>query len=158
MLIMENLTIRYGISDRALRRRLDALEPLIGVHIRRGPNNSLLFDDGAVAILDRLAQVQREAGLGLTDAVEKIKSELTNGHNGNADGRPQSAEPNADHTVVAKLITAYEDRIESLERDKTYLQAKLDEALSKLPALPAPTSDKSKLNRWQAFKVTIFGR
>jgi hypothetical protein len=139
---MENLTTRYGISDRALRRRLDALEPLIGAYIRRGQNNALLFDDGAVAILDRLAQVQREAGLGLSDAVKKVKNELSNGHNGSADGRPQSAEPNADHTIVAKLIAVYEDRIESLERDKTYLQAKLDEALAKLPALPAPSEPR----------------
>ena len=142
MLTLEDLTRRYGISDRALRRRLDALEPLVSAHIHRGQNNALLFDDGALAILDRLAQVQREAGLGLTDAVKKIKSEFTNGHNSSAQGRPQSAEPNADHTVIAKLIAAYEDRIESLERDKAYLQAKLDEALAKLPALPAPSEPR----------------
>lgn len=106
----------------------------------------MLFDDGALAILDRLVQIQREAGLSLTAAVEKIKNELTNGHNSSAQERPQSAEPSADHAMVAKLIAAYEDRIESLERDKAYLQAKLDEALAKLPALPA--GDKSEYRSW----------
>lgn len=148
------------MSDRALRRRLDALEPLIGAHIHRGQNNALLFDDGALAILDRLAQVQREAGLGLTDAVEKIKSEFANGHNSSAQERPQSAEPSADHAIIAKLIGAYEDRIESLERDKAYLQAKLDEALAKLPALPPPSAsgqDAPRLSRWQALKLVLLG-
>jgi hypothetical protein len=113
MLTIENLTARYGISDRALRRRLDALGPLIAPHIHRGQNNALLFDDGALAILDRLMQVQRETGLGLTEAVERIKSELAHGDPGTAEERPKSVHSSADPAVFTKLIAAYEDRIES---------------------------------------------
>jgi DNA-binding transcriptional MerR regulator len=156
MLTIENLTARYGISDRALRRRLDALGPLIAPHIHRGQNNALLFDDGALAILDRLMQVQRETGLGLTEAVERIKSELAHSDPGTAEERPKSVHSSADPAVFTKLIAAYEDRIESLERDKAYLQAKLDEALAKLPALPPPRP--INLTRWQALKIALLGR
>jgi len=155
MLTIENVTARYGISDRALRRRLDALGPLITPHLHRGQNNALLFDDGALAILDRLMQVQRETGLGLTEAVEKIKSELAHRDPGTAEERPQSVHPSADPSVLTKLIATYEDRIESLERDKAYLQAKLDEALAKLPALPPSRS--TNLTRWQALKIALLG-
>jgi len=42
-----------------------------------------------------------------------------------------------------------------LERDKAYLQAKLDEALAKLPALPPSRS--TNLTRWQALKIALLG-
>jgi predicted RNase H-like nuclease (RuvC/YqgF family) len=116
----------------------------------------LLFDDGALAILDRLMQVQRETGLGLTEAVERIKSELAHSDPGTAEERPKSVHSSADPAVFTKLIAAYEDRIESLERDKAYLQAKLDEALAKLPALPPPRP--INLTRWQALKIALLGR
>lgn len=164
MLTLENLTKRYGLSDRALRRRLDALGTVIEPNIRRGPNNALLFQDGALALLDRLAQLQREAGLGLADAAAQVREEVSNGRAAPAGERPKSAGPGAEpgpNPELQKLLESYEARIEEQARMISYLQAKLDEALSRIPALPEPTSQPAghvrNVSRWQALKYALLG-
>jgi DNA-binding transcriptional MerR regulator len=165
MLTLEDLTKRYGLSDRALRRRLDALGTAIEPYIRRGPNNALLFQDGALALLDRLAQLQREAGLGLADAAAQVKNEVLNGRAAPAGERPQSqsAGPGAEpgpNPEFQKLLESYEARIEEQARMISYLQAKLDEALARIPELPpAPPADRVRnVSRWQALKYALLGR
>lgn len=176
MLTVENLTTRYGISDRALRRRLDALQPVLGGYIQRGQNNALLFQDGALAILDRLSQLQRDAGLGLTDAASKVRNELLNGNAAPAEERPKSAEPSAE---VHKLIQSYEDRIREQADMIQFLQEQVgkrdEQILALMPgkgeAKPGPqertngepsktrrVQDGRKLSRWQALRFVLLGR
>jgi DNA-binding transcriptional MerR regulator len=164
MLTLEDLTKRYGLSDRALRRRLGALGTAIEPCIRRGPNNALLFQDGALALLDRLAQLQREAGLGLAAAAAQVKNEVLNGRAAPAGERPGSAGPGAEpepSPELRKLLESYEARIEEQARMISYLQAKLDEALARIPELPPapPPADRVRnVSRWQALKYALLGR
>ena len=158
MLTTENLTERYGISDRALRRRLASLEHVLGPYIKRGPNNALLFDDGALAVLDRLVQVERELGLGLNDAAEQVRKELQNSLSSSAGDRQKPAELGFE---VEKLIESYEARIREQSQMISYLQSKLDETITKIPALPSPQPNGNgvpRQSRLQALRVAILGR
>lgn len=197
MFTLQDLTKRYGLSERAIRRRVDALGTAIEPYLRRGPNNALLFSDGALAVLDRLAQLQRDAGLGLADAAAQVREELRQRGAAPAEGRPNSAGPGADPRpnpaepasalekgalppAIERLLESYEARIESLERDKAYLQAKLDDLLARIPELPPPRADgpepeqapraegkkgddngskpRRRVSRWRALRYALFGR
>jgi hypothetical protein len=160
VLTIESLTVRYGLSDRALRRRIDALGPVIERHIRRGQNNALLFTNDALAILDRLAQIQRESGVGLREAAAQVKNELGHGRSATAEQRPESAELGPE---VQKLIQSYEDRIEEQRKIIHFLQEQLEErdyyirALMPGPPQPTPTSNGTRWTRWRALKYALFG-
>ena len=123
---IDDLTGRYGLSSRALRRRLTALRPEINLYVRRGPRNAILMTDNGLAILDRLIDLERD-GTGPTAAVEQVKAEVLTGIQ-SAEVRPDTAEVAATDSRN-ELIQELRDRIESLEhqlerRDQEMAQRK----------------------------------
>jgi len=151
---IKSLCQRFGLSERAIRRRLDALSPLLSPHLRRGDKNSLLLSNSGVAILDRLNQLQQDADLGLNSAVDKVKSELQDGRR---IGYEQGAN-SADYPSDA-LVASLEARVKEQAQMIGFLQDQLEGAQSQLRAmLPASTSTRQRLGRWGALKVLVTGR
>jgi hypothetical protein len=135
VLTIESLRVRYGLSARALRRRIDAL-----------------------AILDRLAQLQRESGVGLSEAAARVKNELGHGRSAIAEQRPESAELGPE---VQKRIQSYEDRSDEQRKIIRFLQEQLEERddyiRALMPGSPQPATNNSRGTRWRALKYAIFG-
>lgn len=155
---MQNLCSRYNLSERALRRRVAALGTVITPHIGHGQNNTFLIADGGLAILDRLAQIQRETGLGLSGAVERVRSELANGSAAPSEPRPNGAEhPGVGLEDLRSMITY-------LKEENRWLKDRLEEKDQQIKALmPGPRPDIGNnnslhLTRWQAFRILLLGR
>ncbi|MFQ5796518.1 MAG: hypothetical protein ACE5JP_15915 [Candidatus Bipolaricaulia bacterium] len=107
-----HLIERYGLSARAIRRRLNALRPEIDAHVRRGPRNAILLSDNGLSILDRLIDLERDAGMGSTAAAKQVKTEVQMDGETIAKVRPDTADA---VTAANRLIEHLEARIESLE-------------------------------------------
>lgn len=121
-----------------VRRRLAPLRPWFDAYIERGPDNQVLVNDSGIQILQRYIALEQQ-GQTLNQAALEIKRELSEVLS--AQPRQTSAEPlqhSRDHERSDEFVKELRARIESLERDKAYLQTKLDEALAKVPALPPP--------------------
>ena len=66
-----------GLSERAVRLRVDALDGILDVHVRRGPNNRLEFTEEAIAIL-RAREKLRADGEALSRKAEvKLPGQAT---------------------------------------------------------------------------------
>ena len=65
-----------GLSERAVRLRVDALDGILDVHVRRGPNNRLEFTEEAIAILRALEELRQAEGIPLRQAASRIREKL----------------------------------------------------------------------------------
>lgn len=148
MFTVNDLANRFGMHPKSVRERLNALSPLVKPHVTRGRNNAILLNDAALAIFDRLIQLERE-GYPTATAVQVIQNDGLN-------QQQTSGYPNSNGTPPPELIAELRARIDEQARMIAYLQAKLDEALAKLPALPPPNG--AKLSRWQALRLALLGR
>ncbi len=54
MLNINELSERTGLTVRFIRTSLNSLNDILNPHIKRGEFNSLLFEDGAIAIYNRI--------------------------------------------------------------------------------------------------------
>ncbi|HED03811.1 MAG TPA: hypothetical protein ENI60_03470 [Candidatus Fraserbacteria bacterium] len=113
-----------------------------------GKQNAKLLTDEGLALFDRLTQLERE-GITTATAVKIITEERPQADK--ATGKLSESDGSAE-----RIIQLLEDRITGLKRDKLYLQAKLDEALAKVPALTAGGGHQP--SRWQALRLAILGR
>jgi hypothetical protein len=151
MFTVNDLASRFGMHPKSVRERLNALGPLVEPHLTRGRNNAILMNDAGLAIFDRLIQLERD-GYPTTTAVQVIQN----------DGliQQQTSRQLDSNGTPTELVVELRARIEEQAKMIAYLQAKLDEALAKLPALPAPAPNGQntlKLSRWQAFKIAVLG-
>ena len=65
-----------GLSERAVRLRVDALDGVLDAHVRRGPNNRLEFTEEAIAILRALEELRQTEGIPLRQAASRIREKL----------------------------------------------------------------------------------
>ena len=65
-----------GLSERAVRLRVDALDGVLDAHVRRGPNNRLEFTEEAIAILRALEELRQTEGIPLRQAASRIQEKL----------------------------------------------------------------------------------
>lgn len=156
MMGIQDLRQRFGMPDKAVRRRLDALSTVLTPHISRGVNNAILLSDSGVAIFDRLVQIERESKRGLTPAAEMVANEVLNG--AQAVVKP---EENGDQTP--EVLDILKEQIRELKHDKSYLQEQLDKALNHVGelqayALPSESNGRRKRSRWQHLKAVVIGR
>lgn len=174
---IQDLTGRYGLSDKAVRRRLDALSPFIAPYTTRGENNSILLTDNGLTIFDRLVQVERETKRSLTAAIEAIGNELNNG------GKPfhQTVSKVEAHGGESPLvIEVLRDQIEELKKDKqtlaqerdrllSLLESKEEQILALMPGRSPVTAEVAaqeqprqngnpKPSRWRAFMYLLWGK
>ncbi len=91
---------------------------MISPHLATGRQNATLFTDSAVAIFDRLLQLERQDSFSPSAAVKKLESELENGgamvanHRGNTD----QATPDSSTELVQVLTRQVRDL--QTERDR----------------------------------------
>jgi len=127
------LTIRdaariYGLSERAIRLRLDALRPQVDAYLRKGPNGQLILTDAARAMLDRLEALRKADGLTVNLAAARVKKELSDGHKEERQGASTSPDP------WLMLVEELRAEVRRLEEENRWLRTHLEERL----ALPTP--------------------
>jgi hypothetical protein len=152
MLELRDLQSRFGLSEHQARRLLRALAPVLRGRVRRGRDNRLLLDDGACAIVERAVELWR-SGIPLRDLWQSVAGEMRDpASHWPSGGELDQAKPPQDQCPLCQSRDAL---IAHLREENAWLRAKLDEALSRIPALPpAP----ARLSRWQALKIVILGR
>jgi len=167
MMGIADLRERFGLSDKAVRRRLDALSPVIAPFVSRGENNAILLSDAGVAIFDRLIQVERETKRGLRAAAELVISEVQNGREPEGKAGANADKPAANRDEVIELLRA---QVEDLRRERDRLLAMLEAKEEQIRALmPGPSASPSSgsggggvprpgFSRWRAFKYALLGR
>ncbi len=126
-----------GVSERAVRLRLDALGAVVGAHVHRAHKNALELDGSAVAMLRRLEDVRRAEGLTVRQAAARIRAEIDG--NGAEDVRQTAPTCTSNGELVEELrahLAAREAEVRRLEaeaqrwhRHAERLQAKLDEVM-----------------------------
>jgi DNA-binding transcriptional MerR regulator len=128
MMGIEEAAKVLGLSDRQLRRRIEATEPLIAPYLRRGEKNRLLLDQGAVEIL-RAIEDRRATGRTLADARTFVAVSVR-GEHGSEAGRASGQTPATSSGEVAAL----RELIDELRNERDHWR---ELAQSRL-ALPAP--------------------
>jgi transcriptional antiterminator len=76
MATLKELADALGISRRAVRSRIDALDGLLDAYQSRGKGNRWIFSKEALAILKRLEELHRSEGLPLRKAAQRVRKEL----------------------------------------------------------------------------------
>jgi DNA-binding transcriptional MerR regulator len=128
-----------GVSERAVRLRLDALHGILAPHLQRGPNNQLLFTGEAVAILRQAEEVRHRDGVSVKVAAAKLRQSAQDSES----ARQTSVRPTANRTAapdeswaVSALIEEKDRTIRRLETENERLRGEVDRLLPL--ALPAP--------------------
>jgi hypothetical protein len=151
MMELKDIQSRFGLSEHQARRLLRALAPVLRGRVRRGRDNRILLDDGACAIIERAVELWR-SGVALRDLSQTVASEMGDvTSHWPSGGELDQAKPSQDQCPLCQSRDAL---IAHLREENAWLRAKLDEALARIPALPAP----ARLSRWQALKIVILGR
>ena len=140
-----------SLTEKQVRQRLTILRPLVAGHVSVGRYGRLLADDHVLTLLRRLGELET-TGATLQASVEQMESELNNS-NGNGHKQVSTVtQPDGD------LLAEMRARLSYIEEENRWLRAKLDEALSKVPALPKPAASQQQMNRWQALRIVLLGR
>ena len=148
MVTIEDLARTLGISVRAVRLRVDALDGTLNAHVSRGTNNELLFNGEALAILQRLEALRKGRGIPIRQAARLIQQEI----DGNGVKRQRQT----------TLLTTANPSIDGLARENTLLREMLGEiqhdrdswkslavSLQERLALPSP---KRRHTWWWPFR------
>lgn len=137
----------YGLSSKQARDRLTALKPLIDAYSQDGKDNAIQYAEQGRAMLDRLLQVERENGLTIRAAADRVKEEFQAhfpGPNGHVDedllDRIQELETELEEQSKAyekqladlqRTITKHDGRLANVEEQVQYmLEAPQDETTS----------------------------
>ena len=127
-----------GLSERAVRLRLDALGGTVAPYLRRGPNNAIIFTSDAVAVLRRAEELRRNDGISVNAAAAIIRQ---SDPNGDSEGQPapKPATNRASVEALSALLAERERLVTELQADRDHwrtLALRLQEQAT--PALPAP--------------------
>lgn len=76
MATIHEVATTLGLTERAVRLRIDALGGLLDAYLRRGQNNELIFTGEAIAILERLEELRKTAGVSVRQAAAMVRQEL----------------------------------------------------------------------------------
>jgi hypothetical protein len=117
-----------------------------------GSHGEWLINPQAIPILERAKEL-RAAGIRLQELCSRLVQEMAPSQNGSPLNGEQACASREQGDAQA-LIKTLQEQIAHLQEENAWLRAKLDEALARIPALPAP----ARLSRWQALKVAILGR
>jgi len=135
MLTINAVAQTLGVSKRAVRLRVDALDGTLDAHVKRGRNNELLFNGEALAILQRLEVLRQTQGIPIRQAASRIRKEIVGD---SATPQRQSTSPTASSPV--DVMTSENDTLREeiihLREEVRWLRSRVDE-LTPL-ALPKP--------------------
>lgn len=144
---IDDVARTLGLSTRAVYRRIDALNGKLDGYLKRGRNNDLIFNGEALAILQRVEDVRKSAGIPIRQAVVRVLDEL----NGNGvEPLREGAENSALVEVLKTQVEVLREELEHLRRENEWLRGRVDE-LTPL-ALPRPR------RRWLAWLRPARGR
>jgi DNA-binding transcriptional MerR regulator len=76
MATLKELADALGLSERAVRTRIDALDGLLDDFQGRGKGNQRVFSTEALAILQRLEELHQVEGLPIRQAAERVREEI----------------------------------------------------------------------------------
>ena len=124
-----------GLSERQLRRRLEATAPLVAPYVRRGPKNSLQLDQSVIEIL-RAVEDRRASGATLADARDWVAVSLRGDQRKTPGQTASHSDPTASEWAVSALIEEKDRTIRRLETENERLRGEVDRLLPL--ALPAP--------------------
>lgn len=148
MITIEQAAQTLGLSERQTYRRISSARPILSPYLRRGPNNALLLDPGALEILRR-AEDLRRAGVTIETALTTITEEMAGklgGEPGNTAGKPAG-----EVAALRELIETLKAELVEIRRDRDSWR---ELALSARPGLPSTTESRTPLQRLWA---SIFG-
>lgn len=145
MYALADLERMTGLTENQLRDRLNLLSPIVGDDLQRGSRGKILVGDRTLAALKRMIELERE-GLSPKVAQSRIMAELTQPHPNGENGSGE---------LWRRLLEEKDARIAQLAAENAWLRAKLDEALSRIPALPPAAP---QITRWAALKIALLGR
>lgn len=135
----------YGLSSKQARDRVTALRPLIDAYTHDGKDNAIQYTEQGRAMLDRLLQIERDSGVTIKAAAERVKEEFQ-------DHFPYATHGQADADLVDRLreletqleeqADTYEKRIADLQRTITKHDGRLSEVEEQVQyMLEAPKGD-----------------
>jgi len=157
MLGVQELSKRYALSEKTVRRYLDTLAPVIGPYRLQGENNKILLTDAGLAIFDRFMQLRRESRLSPSAALAMLKEELQNGANGMSGrlGNPVQARSGVRDPVVEELRARVEEQgqqIAFLQDQVKLLMQQLAEAQAQIQVMLPASIERSRKRWWQFWK------
>ena len=151
MMTVREIASRLGLSEWAARRLLYACRPLLNGLQGYGSHGEWLINPQAIPILERAKEL-RAQGIRLQELCTRLAQEMGQSRNGSPSVGEQACASREQGDAQA-LIEALQQQIAHLREENAWLRAKLDEALARIPALPAP----ARLSRWQALKIALLG-
>lgn len=163
MVTIQELSKRFGISEKSVRRRLEILGPVLAPYLTTGRQNAILLNDSGVAIFDRLLQMERQDKLSPSAAAERVKKELQDGEK-TVSGQGSSSVQTPSSEGVEQLLKVLSKQVEDLRSERDRLLSIIEQQGQQLRALlPGPPPQHSQpnnltLSRWQALKIAILGR
>jgi uncharacterized protein YoaH (UPF0181 family) len=129
--------------------RIEQLDAILTGHVKRGEKNAKLLDDYAVALIDRVRQLESD-GMSVSDAVKQVVEET------------QSLDQKQEQHDVKQSETGgktdhAKELIHHLKSENEFLRSQLEEALGMVKHTQAmlPDNSSGRKSRWQHF-VAIF--
>ena len=148
MLTIRQAAESVGLSERQLRRRIEATAPLLAPYVRRGEKNRLLLDQGAVEIL-RAVEDRRANGHTTEEAIAYVADSM-GGKQGSEQGQGnRETGENTSGEVLQVRVEMLERLLREIERDRDHWRGIAEHALAQLPA-PKPQRQRRWLF-WRRF-------
>jgi len=129
MLSVSDLTDILGLSDSAVRRRIEALNGVIDPYIKRGKQNKLLIDSSGLNVLRRLEGL-REEGKTIDEAVAEIEEET--GEIGRDEATGNTEELTGKHRETSDREALLREQIDQLKDQVKYLRNQVEKKDNKL--------------------------
>ncbi len=121
---LDDIARSLGISKRAVRQRIDALNGVLDEHMHRGRRNRLIFSGQAVALLHRLEELHHTQRISIRQAAARLRDELEDEQSGER----------LEQDVTLEIKAEYLERVvEVLRRDRDHWREVAQIAQSALP-------------------------
>jgi len=163
MLTIQDVSKRFGISEKTVRRRLDSLSPVIDQHLTTGAQNAIMVKDAGLAIFDRVMQLIQQGKLSPSAAIEKVINEVQQPDTA-LDKQGGSAVQTFDQLVpepTKELIDMLKQQADDLRGERDRLLGIVESQQDQIQLmLPGSISEDSmdKRGRWQHLKAALFGQ
>lgn len=164
MLSIQDLSQRFGISEKSVRRRLDSLKPVLDQHLTTGRQNAILLKDSGIAIFDRVMQLEQQDKLSPSAALEKVISEVGKGFS-EVSKDEQGVVQSIGQAVPApneELVEVLKQQVSDLRNERDRLLGIIENQNEQMQAmLPGSTEEpppSEKRSRWSHLKAVVTGR
>jgi len=153
MLGVQELSIKYAVNEKTVRRYLDSLAPLLGQYRVQGNNNRIMLSDGGLAIFDRYMQLRRDSKLGSSSTLDILGKELKNNKNGMSVHTDNNVQ-----TISEKdpLIAELKSRVDEQGRQITFMQEQMKLLMQQLS--DAQTQIRNMLTPPQTQRISWWAR